>query len=429
VLLCVVAALLTFTAPAGAAQTGDAVFLTTTADSDFPEWISFQLEVESETPIAAAEVYWRPANDPELSAGYPDVTTDTVVALEYEVDMTVDYLPPGIDIVYFWRVVDIDGNISESDEQTLFYMDESIDWETRTDGLVTLYWSDGDDGFASDVVETATRTIETLGTRFGVDADEPIRIVVYGDEGEFSGALPPNSAEWIGGQAHPELNAIVAYIDPGFGADAEVQRMIPHEVSHLVLHQATENPFNSPPNWMEEGLAVYNQEREDSTLRDTLEDAIDDGRLIPVRALNSSFPLDPDQAYLSYAESWSIVTFIVEELGDEKMAALVSVFREEVAYDEAVERSLGMTIEQLDAAWKDWLGYVGDQPVAGGSNPNDPAPPRSQTDSSADDDFSQNEALALAACSAFFAVTGLGLGIFSIRKLREIGRRRRLLGM
>jgi hypothetical protein len=429
-LVLALALILPFARPTpAAAQTGDAVFVNTSADSNFPEWISFRLQVESETPIEAAEVYWRPAGDPVLAAGYPEVDTDAVVELEYEVDMTVDYLPPGIDIIYFWRVIDIDGTVSESAEQTLFYMDKSVDWQTRTDALVTLYWSDGDDSFASDIVETANRTLDTLSERFSVEADEPIRLVIYGDDDDFSDALPPNSAEWIGGQAHPGLNAIVAYIDPDFGAEAEIGRMIPHEVSHLILHQATENPFNSPPNWLDEGLAVYNQETEDRTMRESLDDAIEDGQLIPVRALNSSFPLDPDQAYLSYAESWSIVTFIIEELGDDTMAALVDVFRQEVAYDDAVERSLGMTVEQLDAAWKEWLGYDGDRPVAGGSDLDDPFLPPAQTDPTADDDLSQNEALSLAACSAFFALTGLGLAIVSIRKVREINRRRRQLGL
>ena len=74
--------------------------------------------------------------------------------------------------------------------------------------------------------------------------------------------------------------------------------MVPHEISHLMLNQATWNPFNSPPNWLDEGLAVYLQETQESRFRQILDDAVDDGQLIPVRALNSSFPLDPDQARL-----------------------------------------------------------------------------------------------------------------------------------
>jgi peptidase MA superfamily protein len=88
-----------------------------------------------------------------------------------------------------------------------------------------------------------------------------------------------------------------------------------------------------------------------------------------VRALNSSFPLDPDDALLSYAESASIVTFIIERWGDDGLARLFASFRQEMSYDDAVESSLDVTIEQLDAEWKSWLGYEGD------AEPDAPAEP------------------------------------------------------
>ncbi|HEX5167286.1 MAG TPA: peptidase MA family metallohydrolase, partial [Thermomicrobiales bacterium] len=207
---------------------------------------------------------------------------------------------------------------------------------------------------------------------------------------------------------------------PGGGAAREIRRMIPHEVSHLILHQATENPWNSPPNWLDEGLAVYNQETPDADLPGILDDAVDDGELIPVSALGASFPLDPDQAYLSYAESLSIVTYIVEELGESEMAELIAVFRDEVSYDEAVERSLGMSTEELDTAWKDWLGYQGDSQPASDAG----EPPRPQIDTDEGDDLSHNEWIGFLACTGIFALGGLALGIVSIRKVRAIGKTR-----
>ncbi len=132
-------------------------------------------------------------------------------------------MPPGLDIIYFWRVIDSAGNATDSEEQILFYMDDGPDWESLTNGLVTLWWYSGNQEFGEDMLETANRTIETLATRFDVDADEPIRMVIYGSDDDFMEALPPNSADWIGGQAHPALNLIVAQIVPGAGAEREVR--------------------------------------------------------------------------------------------------------------------------------------------------------------------------------------------------------------
>jgi len=390
------------------------------AEAEFGRALTFEVIVESSAAIEEAELYWRPEGDPEMSAAYPEIEPGRQVEIDHQVDLSFEYLPPGIDILYFWRVIDSDGNATDSKEQALFYMDDGPNWESLTNGLVTVWWYSGDQSFANELLGAANRTIETLAGRFDVTADEPIRIVIYGNDDDFMQALPPNSADWIGGQAHPALNLIVAQVRPGAGAEREIGRMIPHEVSHLILHQATENPWNSPPNWLDEGLAVYNQETPDSDLPEILDDAVDDGRLIPVRALGSSFPLDPEQAYLSYAESHSIATFIIEELGEGEMAELIAVFREEVSYDEAVEHALGMSVEELDAAWKIWLGYEGDSTPASNASNGD-GPPLSQTDIDDDDDLSSNELIFFLSCTGILALGGLALFVVALRKVRSIG--------
>jgi len=396
--------------------TGDARFINTSADANFPDAMNFHLEVDSGTPIETVELYWRAAESPQLSAAYPEIEPNTSVQVDHEVDLSVNYLPPSLDIVYFWRVIDSAGGVSESPEETLFYMDESQDWKMLTEGPVTFYWFDGNDAFAQDVVGTANRTITRLGNRFGISGDEPIRIVAYGDDDAFSDGLPPNSAEWVGGQAYPGLNVIFAVLEPGRGAEEETRRMIPHEVSHLLLEQATENPFNSPPNWLDEGLAVYNQETEDFRFDDLLDDAVDDGRLTPVRALNSSFPLDDEAALLSYAESASIVTYIIEELGDSEMRELIAIFRDEVSYDAAVEGELGMTIEELDAGWQAWLGYEGDAPVVIDTDN------QVDVDPADDNDLSRTDWIVTSVIFGIGTAIALGFTIFAFRRWRKIGK-------
>jgi len=392
------------------ARAADATFVDTSATASFQESIVFNLVAEADSPIVEVALFWQPAGDAELQAAFPAVAPARRIEVSHEVDTSANYLPPGLDIVYHWRVTEQDGDVTESAPATILYMDDGEQWRDLTDGLVTVYWYDGSESFARGIADAGNRGIDRLGETFDVVASEPVRLVIYGDERAFNRALPPNSAEWIGGQAHPGWNLIVAEIDPDSGADSEIRRMVPHEISHLILHQATANPFNTPPNWLDEGLAVYNQETPDPRFQETLDDAVDDGRLIPVRALNSSFPTDPDQAILSYAESASIVAFIADDLGEDKLAALVAVFRDEVSYAEAVERALGMTIDELDAQWKASLGYQGDAP-----------PDLNQPEATEDDELSRNELIGLIACTGVAALAGLALGIVGVVNLRRLG--------
>lgn len=328
-----------------------------TASADFPNGISFQLVTDSPERVTDLELRYHPAFAAVTQVARPDFQPGDHLEVNYQLDLRTNYLPPGIDIVYHWRVTHADGSTVDTPDKTVFYMDGHRTWRTLSANPVTLYYYAGNPSFAQEALDTLSRSITRFDETFGVTTDQPIRVVMYGSEHDFSNVLPLNSDEWIGGFADPELHLIVVGILPG--DTTEVNRMLSHEVVHIVMDQATANPFNEPPTWLNEGLASYYQEVQDDRFGPLLSRAIRAGKLDSVRSLNSGFPSDPDAALLSYAESESIVRFIVEELGAQKMAALINVFQQGISYDDAVQQSLGMSFDELDAAWKEWLGYHG----------------------------------------------------------------------
>lgn len=366
--------------PARTAQAQELTAIENSAAPNFPASIDFRLVADLPAAPAHVEIRYRPAYSPVTQVIRPDFTPANHIEISHSLDMSINYIPPGVDILYRWWIELADGTTLETAEQAIFYMDGRHDWRQFTDGQVTLYFYSGNDSFGQDALETTVRSIDRFRTTFDIAEEEPVRVVVYGNNRDFAAALPPNSSEWIGGFADPELHLIVTGIQPGAGSAQEIRRILSHEVIHLIMAQATDNPFNSPPTWLDEGLATYYQEVEDARFGGILNTAINDGRLIPVRALNSSFPDDPELALLSYAESESIVQFIIEEKGEAQMSALIKIFREGVSYDNAVQQTLGIGIDELDQQWKDWLGYGGDAaapvaiPGAERSTPDDQVP-------------------------------------------------------
>jgi hypothetical protein len=355
------ALLLLLLLPSAPARAQEAVaFRASTATPRFPERIEFRLSAAGlGGDITDVRLYYGHVQSAVRTQVRPSFTPGREIDVSFALNLRERYLPPGSHLEFFWSARDSGGARVESPRQRFMLVDPRHTWRERSLGLLTLHWYAGNDAFADDVLATAQRTLDRLQQQVGVAPTEPINIYLYGSTGEFGAALPPNSAEWIGGQAYPALNLIVAGLRPDGGAAREIRRMIPHEISHIVLHQATRNPYNTPPNWLDEGLAVYNQETADPRFPPLVRDAARDGRLIPLRALNSSFGYQPSEAILSYAQSGAIVEFLLQEYGPAKAAALVAVFREGVSYDEAVQRALGLTLEELDAQWR--------AAVAGGS--------------------------------------------------------------
>jgi len=87
-----------------------------------------------------------------------------------------------------------------------------------------------------------------------------------------------------------------------------------------------------------------------------LQSAVREDRLISIWALSSNFPTDSKQAELSYAESYSVVRFVVDSYGQASMSRLLAEFRQGATYDDALRAALGVDTYGLDDAWRASLG-------------------------------------------------------------------------
>jgi hypothetical protein len=131
-----------------------------------------------------------------------------------------------------------------------------------------------------------------------------------------------------------------------------------HEMTHLVIHQATDNPFSGLPRWLDEGIAVYNENQDelDDDFRPLFEQAVEADQLMTLRTLSSPFPADPLQANLAYGQSGAVVKFMVDTYGSETMAELLAIFAEGALYDEALEQAIGLNTDGLDNAFRTSVG-------------------------------------------------------------------------
>ncbi|MCX7624132.1 MAG: peptidase MA family metallohydrolase [Thermomicrobium sp.] len=322
---------------------------------DFPARIVFTLEAEASAPIQRVELRYRPLLGRVTFVARPTVAPGTRVAIRYERDMRVNYLPPGIELVYHWRLEFPDGSSVESPEQRLSYFDDRYRWDGRARGAVELYSAVDDARYTETALGVAERSVRSFSERFAVRLEGPLRIVLYPSPEALQSALPVQSEEWIGGIAIPEYRLVLAGVAPGSGAREELERILSHEVLHLVIAQATDNPFTVPPAWLDEGLATAFQSADDPRLDVVLGRAVRDGALPSLRALRTSFGTDPDRALLGYAASRSVVEYLLATYGEDGVRRLLAAYREGVSDDEALARSLGVTLETLEREWRAWL--------------------------------------------------------------------------
>lgn len=326
-------------------------------ETAFRDFITFNIDLESDSPIVEARLLYRVSGQLATARGDAEIEPDTRLEASFTIDQKRDYLPPGTELEYWWKITDEAGNELKTEPQDLVYTDDRHDWQMLNSDRLALYWYRGDRSFGEALFDQANQTLDQIEAEAGVQVEVPVKIFIYGSFSDLRDAIAVGSQEWTGGQAFTEQGVVVIGVSPGdldFGLAAT-----PHELTHLVIHQATDNPYGDIPRWLDEGLAVYMSGELDAGWRGyraEVANSAQANQLMTLQTLSSSFPADSAQAGLAYAQSGSVVEFIIQRYGEDAMAELLDIFSEGALYDEALEQALGVDTWELDSAWRESLG-------------------------------------------------------------------------
>jgi hypothetical protein len=165
--------------------------------------------------------------------------------------------------------------------------------------------------------------------------------------------------------AYPQLGVVLLSIPPTDEAVLEMQRDIPHEMTHEVLYTVLgRQGYISLPTWLSEGLATHFQLRPTPEYARILEDAAADGTLIPLPELCLPFPEDHGQALLAYAQSASLVSYLRQNHGWSRIRSLLGTYADGMSCNSGAQEALGMDLNQLERAWRMWLEQADEPPTA-----------------------------------------------------------------
>lgn len=331
--------------------------ITVTANTyqySFSEQIVFRLVAESTSQIEAITLTYRVGDEPVTNRAYPEFDPAKQVEAQYVWRLQRGEIPPGSDIEYFWRVEDADGNVVETEPITFTYMDDRFTWQHLSEGKVILYWYDADQAFGQKLLDSAVNSLIRLEENVGVELEKPVKIIVYQSKADMQEALISRGT--IFEERIITLGTVVApNIMLLHGTHADVDRTIAHELTHIVVGLATENPYADIPAWLNEGLAMYNEGELRADNAKALQKAIRENRLHSARSL-TSVPGNPEEINLFYGEAYSVVDFLLNTYGKEKMGELLKVFKEGSLTDDALMRVYGFDQDELDAQWRESIG-------------------------------------------------------------------------
>ncbi len=356
ILALVICLLLTILSPGLVQAQSGLTVLDSSAQAEFPSNLKFNLSVESDVTITDIRLHY--AVD---LVSFAQVTSE--VYIEFVPSPTVDAkwtwdmrktggLPPGSSVDYWWTVEDVNGNRVETAPVKVRFDDLRYPWRSLAEDEITIYWYKGDESFAQEIMAVAQQALVQLASDTGAYLERPIKLYIYASAQDLQGAMI-YPQEWTGGAAFTRYDTITIGIAPGnlqWGKKA-----IAHELTHLVIHQMTLNPYGGLPNWLDEGLAMHTEGVLGPQFTTHLNRAIAENGLISVPSLSSPFSAYADEALLAYAQSYSVIEFLISNYGQDKMLELLNTFREGSGYDAALEKVYGFDMDGLDALWRDYI--------------------------------------------------------------------------
>jgi hypothetical protein len=345
--------LLGFSFPSGRAAQSAISATNNQAVLDFPNKITFQVDLQSSAEISQA---WLEYGVEQLTCGkliaksVPDFDPGAAVSVQWSWEMKQSgSLPPGAKIWWRWNVKDAAGNSLVTDAQTITWLDGTHPWQTLTQGGIALHWYNGGDDFGRQLLDNAVKSLEMLDKEIGLKPDGVINLYIYASPEELTDSvffMP----DWTGGLAYGDYNIILIGIRPEdleWGLHATT-----HELTHVLVGRLTFSCLGDLPTWLNEGLAEYSEGEWNAQAQEQLKEAVASDEIMSVRSLSSSFPEDADKANLAYTQSKSLVSFLIKTYQKEKILSLLTLLSQGTAIDPALSQVYGFNQDGLEDAWR-----------------------------------------------------------------------------
>ncbi len=316
----------------------------------FGEQINFLARIQSSVPIQNATVTFR------TYAGIAQTQLLTVNAdgtAGYRYDAQLNALPPFARIVYWFDVTLTDGTRFTSPTNNFIYADNRFNWQTLEEGVLRVHWYEGDAAFGAAVLDAARRGLDSARALVPMETAGTIDIYVYATASELQGALVLGGQSWIAGHASPELGVVMISTTPGPEQSNALERLAPHELTHVLLYQSLGPNYNRLPVWLTEGMAMNVELIPNPDLDATLAAAVDSNSLLPLADLCAAFPPDTGRAFLAYAQSKSFVRFLLDNFGTIGLSALTSAYADGLDCEEGARRALEQPLSQLEVRWRE----------------------------------------------------------------------------
>lgn len=241
-------------------------------------------------------------------------------------------------------------------------------WQTRQLSHFYIHYQSIDKRITQALAEQAATIYRTITEDVGYTPPRKISVYLCPTPECFRQKQPSSVRlpEWAVGVAYPNLHRIVMRSTLTLQERGHIKpiEIFKHEFAHIVIEQALAK-HGGAPRWLSEGFSMYHASQWTISGQQTLEEVTLRGNFIPFAMLSTRFPSDENAARIAYAQSLSIVTFLLNDYGKPIFHKFIRNLSHGMDTNTALIYSAGVDMKRLELDWQaslkkrySWIKYL-----------------------------------------------------------------------
>lgn len=232
-------------------------------------------------------------------------------------------------------------------------------WNISKSKHFIIYYKNAPEEFIGQVIEKSEECYIMIADSIGFNRfdfwlwDNRAKIYIYDSANEYIKFT--GQPGWSNAVAVPKEKTISTFVDSRGFFDS----LLPHEMGHVIFREMIGADNHAVPVWLEEGVSSYQEKFRVDTADISLQEANNQNKLIPLNNLsriNLKEMTNPSEVQLVYAESASVVGFLINGFGSDKFVEFCQYMRDKQDFNEAISYVYGFSsIEGLETAWREYL--------------------------------------------------------------------------
>lgn len=239
------------------------------------------------------------------------------------------------------------------------FAQEQDKWRTAKSTHFIVYYQKAPEDFVNRLISRSEEYYNQIADSLGFRRydfwlwDKRARVYIYDDAFAYQAATGQPS--WSMGAAISKEKIIYTFPNERGFFDS----ILPHEMGHIIFREFVGFDNDAVPLWLDEGVASYQEAQRRRIAAILVKEALKNNSFIDLEKLagiNPRFMLNAESVNLFYAESLSIVDFLIREFGSDNFVLFCQGLRDKKDLQGALAYAYPFRdLKDFNRAWQKYL--------------------------------------------------------------------------